>query len=135
MLLFSGVEGGETACKLARKWGYMKKGIPNNQAKIIFAEGNFWGRTLSAISASTDPSSYEGFGPFMPGFKIIPYNDLNALDVSYCIFFQNNGIRCNSIHNQCRINLLGYVSLSFLNYFLWGFCGIHHFITIHAKHN
>jgi ornithine--oxo-acid transaminase len=76
----TGVEGGETACKLARKWGYTKKGIANNQAKIVFAEGNFWGRTLSAVSASTDPSSYEGFGPFMPGFKIIPYNDLKALE-------------------------------------------------------
>jgi ornithine--oxo-acid transaminase len=60
----------------------MKKGIPKNQAKIVFAEGNFWGRTLAAISASTDPTSYEGFGPFMPGFEVIPYNDLNALSVS-----------------------------------------------------
>lgn len=76
------MEGGETACKLARKWGYMKKGIPKNEAKIVFVEGNFWGRTLSAISASTDPSSYEGFGPFMPGFKIIPYNDLGALETA-----------------------------------------------------
>lgn len=76
----TGVEGGETACKLARKWGYSKKGIPDNQAKIIFAEGNFWGRTMSAVSSSTDPSSYSGFGPFMPGFEIIPYDDLEALE-------------------------------------------------------
>jgi ornithine--oxo-acid transaminase len=76
----TGVEGGETAVKLARKWGYTKKGIPANQAKIIFVEGNFWGRTLGAISSSTDPSSTEGFGPFMPGYEIIPYNDLNALE-------------------------------------------------------
>lgn len=76
----TGVEGGETACKLARKWGYMKKGIPKNQAKIIFAKNNFWGRTMSAISASTDPSSYDGFGPFMPGFEIIDYNDASALE-------------------------------------------------------
>ncbi|CAH1783071.1 unnamed protein product [Owenia fusiformis] len=76
----TGVEGGETANKLARKWGYEVKGIPKNQAKIIFAEGNFWGRTLAAISTSTDPSSYEGFGPFMPGYEVIPYNDLNALE-------------------------------------------------------
>ncbi|XP_043474871.1 ornithine aminotransferase, mitochondrial [Leptopilina heterotoma] len=76
----TGVEGGETACKLSRKWGYTKKGIPENQAKIIFAEGNFWGRTLSAVSSSTDPSSYSGFGPFMPGFDIIPYDDLIALE-------------------------------------------------------
>jgi ornithine--oxo-acid transaminase len=77
----TGVEGGETACKLARKWAYTKKGIAENQAKIIFAEGNFWGRTLAAISSSTDPSSYKGFGPFMPGFKMVPYDDLIALEV------------------------------------------------------
>jgi ornithine--oxo-acid transaminase len=76
----TGVEGGETAIKLARRWGYNVKGIPENQARIIFAEGNFWGRTLAAISSSTDPSSYKGFGPFMPGFGLVPYNDLVALE-------------------------------------------------------
>ncbi|MEL6304643.1 MAG: ornithine--oxo-acid transaminase [Bacteroidota bacterium] len=75
----TGVEGGETAVKLARKWAYTVKGVPANQAKMIFAEGNFWGRTLGAISSSTDPSSTSGFGPFMPGYEIIPYNDLEAL--------------------------------------------------------
>lgn len=76
----TGVEGGETAVKLARRWGYDVKGIPENQAKIIFVTGNFWGRTLGAISSSTDPSSRGGFGPYMPGYEIIPYNDLEALD-------------------------------------------------------
>ena len=76
----TGVEGGETANKLARKWGYEHKGIPENQAKIIFAEGNFWGRTLAAISSSDDPLSYKGFGPYMPGYELIPYNDLQALE-------------------------------------------------------
>ncbi|MBB12656.1 MAG: ornithine--oxo-acid transaminase [Flavobacteriaceae bacterium] len=76
----SGVEAGETAVKLSRKWGYEKKGIEKNSAKIIFPEGNFWGRTLAAISSSTDPSSYNGFGPFMPGYDIIPYNDLVILE-------------------------------------------------------
>ena len=76
----TGVEGGETAIKLARRWGYDVKGIEKNKAKIIFAEGNFWGRTLAAVSASTDPSSYNGFGPFMPGFDLVPYNDLDALE-------------------------------------------------------
>ena len=76
----TGVEGGETANKLARKRGYLKKGIPNNEARIIFAKGNFWGRTLAAISSSDDPVSYEGFGPYMPGYDLIPYNDLNALE-------------------------------------------------------
>ena len=78
----TGVEGGETAIKLARRWGYAVKGIPENQAKVIFAQGNFWGRTLAAISSSTDPSSYNGFGPFMPGFGLIPYNDLTALETA-----------------------------------------------------
>ena len=75
----TGVEGGETAVKLARKWGYEVKKIPKDSAKIVFVEGNFWGRTLGAISSSTDPSSTNGFGPFMPGYEIIPYNDLEAL--------------------------------------------------------
>ena len=76
----TGVEGGETANKLARKWGYLKKGIEENKARIIFANGNFWGRTLAAISSSDDPSSYKGFGPYMPGYSLIPYNDLDALE-------------------------------------------------------
>jgi ornithine--oxo-acid transaminase len=76
----TGVEGGETAIKLARRWGYNVKGIAENNARIVFAEGNFWGRTLAAISSSTDPSSFKGFGPFMPGFGLVPYNDLVALE-------------------------------------------------------
>ena len=75
----TGVEGGETAVKLARKWGYEVKKIPKDSAKIIFVEGNFWGRTLGAISSSTDPSSTNGFGPFMPGYEVIPYNNLDSL--------------------------------------------------------
>jgi ornithine--oxo-acid transaminase len=76
----TGVEGGETANKLARKWGYLKKGIPENKARIIFAKGNFWGRTLAAISSSDDPLSFKDFGPYMPGYDLIPYNDLEALE-------------------------------------------------------
>ena len=76
----TGVEGGETANKIARKWGYLKKGINKDQARIVFASGNFWGRTLAAISTSDDPLSYEGFGPYMPGYDIIPYNNLEALE-------------------------------------------------------
>lgn len=76
----TGVEGGETAVKLARKWAYTVKGIPQYEAKIIFAEGNFWGRTLAAISSSTDPDCKNGFGPFMPGYVLIPYNDIKALE-------------------------------------------------------
>lgn len=76
----TGVEGGETAVKLARKWGYTVKGIPDNQAQMVFVDGNFWGRTLAAISSSNDPSSYAGFGPYMSGYLRIPYNDLSALE-------------------------------------------------------
>lgn len=76
----TGVEGGETAVKLARKWAYLKKGVEKNKAKIIFVQGNFWGRTLAAISSSNDPLSTDGFGPFMPGYEIIPYNDLSSLE-------------------------------------------------------
>ncbi|MCS7019980.1 MAG: ornithine--oxo-acid transaminase [Cytophagales bacterium] len=75
----TGVEGGETAIKICRKWGYEVKGIPTNQAKIIFARRNFWGRTMAAISSSTDPKSFTNFGPYMPGFEIIPYDDIPAL--------------------------------------------------------
>ncbi len=79
----TGVEGGETALKLARRWGYVKKGIPDNKAKIIFAEHNFWGRTLAAISSSSDPTSYKGFGPYMPGFEVVPYNNLAVLEKAF----------------------------------------------------
>ncbi|WP_250632518.1 ornithine--oxo-acid transaminase [Rhodoflexus caldus] len=78
----TGVEGGETAIKICRKWGYEVKGIPANQAKIIFAKRNFWGRTMAAISSSTDPKSYTNFGPYMPGFEVIPYDDIPALEAA-----------------------------------------------------
>ncbi|PKA05781.1 ornithine--oxo-acid transaminase, partial [Leptospira ellisii] len=76
----TGVEASETSVKLCRKWGYQVKGIPENRAKIVFASGNFWGRSLGAISASTDPLSRNEFGPFIPGFEIIPFNDVKALE-------------------------------------------------------
>ncbi len=76
----TGAEGDETALKLCRKWAYEKKGVPENEAKIIVCDGNFHGRTISIISMSTDPDSYTGFGPYTPGFKIVPYNDLEALE-------------------------------------------------------
>jgi ornithine--oxo-acid transaminase len=75
----TGVEGGETALKLCRKWAYEKKGVPANCAKILFASGNFWGRTLAAVSSSSDPESSGNYGPFMPGFELIEYNNLDAL--------------------------------------------------------
>jgi len=75
----SGAEADETALKLCRRWAYDKKGIPENEAKIIVCDGNFHGRTITVISMSTDPYSYKGFGPYTPGFIKIPYNDLEAL--------------------------------------------------------
>jgi len=76
----TGAEGDETALKLCRKWAYEKKGIPENEAKIVVCDGNFHGRTITIVSMSTDPDSYKGFGPFTPGFIKIPYNDIPALE-------------------------------------------------------
>jgi ornithine--oxo-acid transaminase len=75
----TGVEAVETAIKLARRWGYDKKGIPDGKAKIIVCEGNFHGRTINVISFSTDPDSNQRFGPYNPGYVIIPYNNTEAL--------------------------------------------------------
>jgi len=80
LMMNSGVEGGETALKLTRKWAYKVKGVPANEAVTVYATGNFWGRTLAAISSSTDQSSTDDYGPFLPGAVLVPYDDLNALE-------------------------------------------------------
>ncbi len=80
LMMNSGAEANETAIKLARRWAYDVKGVASDQARIVAVEGNFHGRTTTIISASTDPESRGGFGPYMPGFDIIPYNDLDALE-------------------------------------------------------
>ena len=80
LLMNSGAEAVETALKLARKWGYQKKGIAPNMAQIVVAEHNFHGRTTGIISFSTDGDSTGGFGPYMPGYRIVPYNDIEALE-------------------------------------------------------
>lgn len=79
----TGVEGGETAIKLARRWAYAVKGVEENCARVVFAGNNFWGRTLAAISSSSDPTAFEGFGPYMPGFSSVDYNDLGALEAEF----------------------------------------------------
>jgi len=79
----TGVEACETAVKLARRWGYDVKGVPHDQARMIFANGNFWGRTIAAISTSDDPTSYGGYGPLLPGFSNVPYNDVDALRAEF----------------------------------------------------
>ena len=76
----TGAEGVETALKLCRKWAYLKKGLPANKAKIVVCESNFHGRTISIVSMSTDPDAKKDYGPFTPGFIVIPYNDLSALE-------------------------------------------------------
>jgi ornithine--oxo-acid transaminase len=78
----SGAEAVETAIKTVRKWGYQVKGVPEGQAEIIVCQGNFHGRTISIISFSTDESARQGFGPFTPGFKVIPYGDVKALEAA-----------------------------------------------------
>ena len=82
LFMNSGAEANETAIKLARKWGYTKKGIATDQAVIVVASKNFHGRTTTIISASTDPDSRGGFGPFMPGFEIVEYNNTAALETA-----------------------------------------------------
>ena len=71
------------AVKLARRWGYEVKGIQPNKARVLFANQNFWGRTLAAISSSNDPTAYKGFGPYMPGFSHVPFNDLGSLEMEF----------------------------------------------------
>ena len=81
MPMNTGVEAVETGVKLARRWGYEVKGIAENRAKVYFAEGNFHGRSLLAVSASTDPENYGGYGPYVPNVFTVPYNDLDKLEV------------------------------------------------------
>jgi len=79
----SGAEAAETAIKIARKWAYQKKGVNDNKAKIIMAENNFWGRTIAACSSSSDPVCFRDYGPFTPGFELVPYNDAGALKAAF----------------------------------------------------
>ena len=80
LFMNSGAEAVETAIKLARKWGYTKKGISDNKAVVVFAAQNFHGRTTTIISASTDPTARKGFGPFMPGLEVIEYDNVEVLE-------------------------------------------------------
>ena len=97
-----GVEGSETAVKLARRWAYDVKGVAPNEAKVVVAADNFWGRSIAAISSSTDPESYTGYGPFLPGYKIVPYDDLTALEVSSVIL---NWVRFKVLRNRQSVHV------------------------------
>ena len=79
----TGCEAGETAIKIARAWGYMKKGIPQNKGDVVFVENNFWGRSIAACSSSTDPSCYNNYGPYTSGFSTIPYNNIIELEKKF----------------------------------------------------
>ena len=76
----TGVEAGETALKISRKWGYEKKNIPKNKCINLFATNNFWGRTISSASSSDDKKCYENFGPYTPGMELVEYNNSAALE-------------------------------------------------------
>lgn len=93
----SGVEACETAVKLARKWAYEVKGVPTNEAKVIFAENNFWGRSLAAVSSSSDSECYTNYGPFMPGFELVPYNNLSAIEAAFKRHKTGDGEKCNNV--------------------------------------
>ena len=80
LFMNSGAEANETAIKLARKWGYTRKGIPNDKAVIVAVNQNFHGRTTTIISASTETSARSGFGPFMPGFEVLEYDNVQVLE-------------------------------------------------------
>jgi ornithine--oxo-acid transaminase len=124
LMMNTGAEAVETAIKAARRWGYTKKGIARDQAKIIVCEGNFHGRTTTIVGFSTDPDCREGFGPFTPGFEVIPYNDTAALEraidkntVAFLVepiqgeagvFVPSDGYlkRCREITKQCSVLLI-----------------------------
>ena len=102
----TGVEGGETAIKLARRWGYHVKGIPPNKARVLFASQNFWGRTIAAISSSSDPTAYKGFGPYMPGFSNVPFDDLGSLEMEFQKDVRIYLARVHSIYGIFKIFIL-----------------------------
>ncbi len=87
------MEGGEGANKLARKWGYQVKGIPRDQARIVYCENNFWGRTIAAVSSSTDPDAYTDYGPFLPGW--------GGVDKRFFFFFRKKRFFFTSFSLLC----------------------------------
>lgn len=90
----TGVEAADSAVKLARRWAYDVKGVAPNRAVVLFASGNFWGRSMAAVSASSDPESYRGFGPFMRGFELVAYDDIDSLEVGSgkCVFLGEKSV-------------------------------------------
>jgi ornithine--oxo-acid transaminase len=101
----SGVEAGETAVKLCRRWAYRVKKVENNQCKIIFMNDNFWGRTLAAVSSSKDPDMYSDFGPFTPGFEMVPYNDIPALEAALKADPNISGVYLEPIQGEAGVNV------------------------------
>lgn len=99
----TGVEASETSLKLARRWAYDVKGVPRYRAKVVFAAGNFMGRSIAAVSASTDPESYGGYGPFVPGFQAIEFDNLQELEVRVYLNFVCTPIVVTAVHHVSKI--------------------------------
>jgi len=101
----SGVEAGETAVKLIRRWAYQVKKVEPNKCTVLFANDNFWGRSLAAVSSSSDPDCYENYGPFTPGFDLIPYNDIPAIEAAFKANPNIGGIYLEPIQGEAGVNV------------------------------
>lgn len=105
IMMNSGVEGGETAVKFARRWGYRRKGIPKDQAVVLFASNNFWGRTIAACGSSDDPARYADFGPFGLNFKILPFDDADAFERELRENPNVAGVMLEPIQGEAGVNI------------------------------
>jgi len=102
----TGVEACYSTLKIARKWGYEVKGIPSNEGRLVFAKENFWGRSFGAVSSSTDPDAFTNFGPFMPNFDIVPFNDLGALEAHFKVHGDRiAAFMCEPIQGEAGVNI------------------------------
>jgi len=101
----SGVEAGETAIKLIRRWAYQVKGVEPNKCSVLFANENFWGRSLAAVSSSSDPDCYKNYGPFTPGFDLIDYNDVGALEAALKANPNIGGFYVEPIQGEAGVNI------------------------------
>jgi len=101
----SGVEAGETAIKLCRRWAYRVKKVEKNKCKILFMNENFWGRTIAALSSSSDPDCYDDFGPYTPGFELIDYNSVPALEAALKADPNIGGVYFEPIQGEAGVNV------------------------------
>jgi ornithine--oxo-acid transaminase len=101
----SGVEAGESAVKLIRRWAYQVKKVEHNKCTVLFANENFWGRSLAAVSSSSDPDCYTDYGPFTPGFELVPYNDIPAIEAKFKADPNIGGIYLEPIQGEAGVNI------------------------------